>query len=91
MQRVLRKIKYHLEEKEYNKLHPTASKPNLFWHTVKVYKLKIGEGLKELTVRPIISSIRTATYEIAKYLTTLLTPLTKSQFNILNTDDPFRQ
>ena len=30
MQRVLRKIKYHLKEKEYKKLHPTGSKPGLF-------------------------------------------------------------
>ena len=50
-------------------------------------KLKIGEELKELTVRPSIFNIGTATYETAKYLNTLLTPLTKWQFNILSTDD----
>ena len=50
-------------------------------------KLKIGEGLKELTVRPIISNIGTAIYETAKHLNTLLIPLTKSQYNILSTDD----
>ena len=52
-----------------------------------MHQLKIGERLKELTVRPTISNIGTATYETAKYLNTLLTPLTKSQYNILSTDD----
>ena len=52
-----------------------------------MHKLKIGEGLKELTVRPIISNIGTATYETAKYLNTLLTLLTKSQYNILSKED----
>ena len=83
MQRVLGKIKCHLEEKEYKKLYPTGSKPGLFYGTAKVHKLKIGEVLKELTARPTISNIGTATYETAKYLNTLLTPLTKSQYNIL--------
>ena len=87
MQHVLQKIKCHLEEKEYKKLHPTRSKLGLFYGTAKVHKLKIGEGLKEQTVRPIISNTGTATYKTAKYLNTLLTPLTKSQYNILSTDD----
>ena len=83
VQRVLRKIKCYLQEKEYKKLYPTGSKPGLFYGTAKVHKLKIGEVLKELTARPTISNIGTATYETAKYLNTLLTPLTKSQYNIL--------
>ena len=74
MQRVLRKIKWHLEEKEYKILYPTVSKPGLFYGTAKVHKLKIGEGLKELTFSAIISNIGTVTYETAKYLNTLLTP-----------------
>ena len=41
----------------------------------------------ELTVRPIIFNIGTATYETAKNLHALLAPLTKSQYNILSTDD----
>ena len=55
--------------------------------TAKLKKLKIGEGLKELTVSPIISNSGTVTYKTVKYLKTLLTELTKSQYNILNTDD----
>ena len=87
MQCVLRKIRHHLEEKEYKKLYPTGSKLGLFYGTAKVHKLKIVEGLKELTVRPVTSNIGTATYETAKYLNTLLTPLTKSKYNIFSTGD----
>ena len=43
--------------------------------------------MKDLTVRLIISNTGTATCETAKYLTTLLTQLTKSQYDIVNTDD----
>ena len=87
MQHVLTKIKCHLEEKEYKKLHPTGSKPGSFHGTAKVHKLKIGIGLKQLTARPIISNIGIANYETAEYLKTLLTPSTKSQYNILTTDN----
>ena len=42
-------------------------------------------------MRPVISNIGTATYEIAKYLNKLLTPLNKSDYNILNTEDLIRR
>ena len=42
-------------------------------------------------MRPIISNIATATYEIAKYLNKLLTPLSKSDYNILNREDLIRR
>ena len=87
MQHVLTKIKCHLEEKEYKKLYPTGSKAGSFHGTAKVHKLKIGIGLKQLTARPIISNIGIANYETAEYLKTLLTPSTKSQYNILTTDN----
>ena len=68
-------------------MYPAGSKPGLFYGTAKVHKLKTDDRLEELTVRPIISNIVTATYETVKYLNTLLTPLTKWQYNILSTDD----
>ena len=67
-------------------MYTTGSKPGLFYGTAKVHKLKIGEGLKELFVRPIISNTGIATYKRAKYLNTLLASLTKLQYNILSTD-----
>ena len=85
MQRTLRKIKQHLDENEYKKMHPAGSRPGLFYTTAKVHKLQNGEGLNELTMRPIISNIGTATYETAKFLNFQLAPLGKSDRSILNT------
>ena len=85
MQRTLRKIKQHLDENEYKRMYPTGSRPGLFYTTAKVHKLQNGEGLNELTMRPIISNIGTATYETAKFLNFLLAPLGESDRNILNT------
>ena len=84
MQRTLQKIKQHLDENEYKRMYPTGSRPGLFYTTAKVHKLKTGEGLNELTMRPIISNIGTATYETAKFLNSLLAPLGKSDRSILN-------
>ena len=72
MQRTLRKIKQHLDENEYKRMYPTGSRPGLFYTTAKVHKLQSGEGLNELTMRPIISNIGTGTYETAKFLNCLL-------------------
>ena len=58
MQRTLRKIKQHLDENEYKRMYPTGSRPGLFYTTAEVQS---GEGLKELTMRPIISNTGTAT------------------------------
>ena len=86
MQRTLRKIKNYSDVNEYKKLYPTGSRPGLFYGTAKVHKLGKGEGLNELTMRPIISNIGTATYETAKYLNSLLAPLGKSDHSLLNTE-----
>ena len=42
-------------------------------------------------MRPVISNFGTTTYEIAKYFNKLLTPLDKSDYNILNTKDLIRR
>ena len=86
MLRTLRIIKKHLDENEYRRMYPTGSRPGLFYTTAKVHKLQSGEGLNELTMRPIVSNIGTATYETAKFLNSLLAPLGKSDRSILNTE-----
>ena len=94
LQQTLRKIKCNFEESEYKKLYPTGSRPGLFYGTPKVHKLQQQQQqqrLEELTMRPIISNIVAATYEIAKYLNKLLTPLSKLDYNILNTEDLIRR
>ena len=63
----------------------------MFYGTPKVHKLQQQQQqqrLEQLTMRPAISNIGTTTYEIAKYLNKLLTPINKSDYNILNTVDP---
>ena len=61
----------------------------MFYGTPKVLKLQLQQQqqrLEELTMKPIISDIGTTTFEIAKYFNKLLTPLSKSDYNILNTE-----
>ena len=54
----------------------------------KVHKLKNEtDGVAELPLRPVISNIGTATYEISKYLASLLQPIAKSKFTFGSTKD----
>ena len=84
VQRTSQKIKNMLSENDYKKLYPIGSRPSLFYGMTKVYKLQGNQSLNELTVRPIISSIGIATYEPAKNLNNILSPLRKSQHAVLN-------
>ena len=62
MQSLLRKSKTHLPDEElYKTLYPTGSAPGKFYGTAKVHKLKTGEGIDKLPLRPIVSNIGTAT------------------------------
>ena len=52
------------------------------------YKLKEDAiNVDNLPLRPVISNIGTATYQISKYLASLLSKLAKSDFTINNTKD----
>ena len=73
MQRTLRKIKLKLPENVYKKLYLTRSYPGKFYGNAKVHKLATN-NVDDLILRPIVSNIGTATYETAKYLTSLLAP-----------------
>ena len=87
VQQTSRKIKNVLIENDYKNFYPTGSRPVLCYGMAKVPKLQGNQGLTELTVRPIISNIGTATYEIAKYLNNLLSPRGKSQHTVLNSKE----
>lgn len=63
-------------------MYPTGLKTGAFYDTAKVHKLRQGEGIEQLTLRPIVSNTGKATYEVAKYLARLFSPLTKSEFTI---------
>ena len=85
MQRILGKIKQHLDQNEYKRMYPTCPRPGLFYTTAKVQKLQSGERLNELTMRAIISNTGTGTSETAKFLNSLLASRGKSDRSILNT------
>ena len=83
IQRALRKIKSTITEKEYRELYPQGSKPAQFYGTAKVHKVPVtSKNVNDLPLRPIISNIGTATYKTSKYLSKLLTPLTKSSYSV---------
>ena len=86
VQRTLRKIKSKLPENVYKKLYPTGSYPGKFYGNAKVPKLS-NKNVDDLTLRPIVSNIGTATYETVKYLASLSAPLSKSEFTVNSTKE----
>ena len=89
VQKTLFKLKKTLGEETYKNIYPSGSNPGKFYGTAKVHKLKTGESdrLERLPIRPIISNIGTATHKTAKYLSKLLSPLSKSQYTVDSTKD----
>ena len=76
--KVLRKIKSKFSEQEYKRLYPAGSAPARFYVTAKLHKLKNDNTVDDLPIRPIISNINTASYQLAKYLAKLSSPLSTS-------------
>ena len=62
-------------------MYPIGWRPGQFYGIAKVHKFQLKQNVDDLTLRP------TATYETEKYLTALLTPLSKPENTILNTAD----
>ena len=87
VQQTIQKIKSKLSEQEYKKLHPTGSCPGKFYGTAKIHKLPVDGGINELPIRPIVSNLNTATYNLAKYLSKLLSPLRQSGNTVKNTEE----
>ena len=84
VQSKLLKMKKAFDKKTYNKLYPSSSQPGLFFGMAKVHKLGNSTNVGDLPLRPIISNIGTATYQISKYLAGILAPLTKNEYAVLN-------
>ena len=78
LNRILRKIKNNIGEKIYSKLFVSGTQPGIMYCLPKIHK--IGNPF-----RPIISSINTAGYRIAKFLIPMINPLTKNNYSIENT------
>ena len=71
-------IKSKFSEQEYKRLYPTGSAPARFYCTAKLHQLKNDSTVDNLPIRPIISNINTASYQLVKYLGKLLSPLSTS-------------
>ena len=69
IERSLRKIKNNLTKQEYVKLYPTGSSPGKFYGTVKLQKLKNDSTVDDLSLRPIISNVGTASYQLENWKT----------------------
>ena len=85
IQRALRKIKNHLSNQEYMRIYPTGSAPQKFYGTAKKHKIPANGTISYLPLRPIISNIGTASYQLTKYLSKLLSRLSKhSEYTVAN-------
>ena len=87
IQRILRKIKSKITDQEYKHLYPKGSKPGKFYGTAKMHKLSVNGNLNDLPLPPIVSNINTSTYNLAKFLSKLLSPLCQSDHNVESTKD----
>ena len=77
LNRLLRSIKDTIGDSIYNELHTSGSRPGFLYGLPKIHKL--GNP-----IRPIISTIGTFTYNLAKFLVPLIDPLTKNEYTIDN-------
>ena len=88
MQRTLRSMKAAFSKVFYRNIYPSSSRPGLFVGLAKVYKVPYNSSdVTLLPLRPVIPNIGTATYQLSKYLADLLSPLTKSEYTVMNTND----
>ena len=71
-----------ITEQQYNHLCPSGSRPGVMYGLSKVHK-QLVDGFPKL--RPILSAINTPTYKLAKYLVTIIEPLTKNEHTVKDT------
>ena len=80
LQRFLRKLKQKnfFNKNEYDKLYPSGSAPARIYCTPKIHKFSPSDSFPKL--RPIISSIDTFNYILARFLCDLLSPLVPNDY-----------
>ena len=84
LQRFLRKLKQNFfNEKEYDKLYPSGSAPARIYGTPKMHKFSSNDSFPKLC--PIVSSIGTFNYNLARFLCDLLSPLVPNDYSCKNT------
>ena len=85
LQRFLRKLKQKsfFNENEYDKLYPSGSAPTRIYGTPKMHKFSPSDSF--LKLRPIVSSIGTFNYSLARFLCDLLSPLVPNDYSCKDT------
>ena len=85
LQRFLRKLKQKnfFNENEYDKLYPSGSAPARIYGTPKMHKFSPSDSFPKL--RPIVSSIGTFNYNLARFLCDLLSPLVPNDYSCKDT------
>ena len=68
-----------ISEKEHELIDPRGSRPSVLYGSSKSQKPVINNCPK---VRPILSTIGTPTYKLAKFLVPILSPLTSNEFSV---------
>ena len=74
LQRLLRNLKKKgfMNSKDYDNMYPSGSQPARIYGTPKMHKFKVSDKIPSL--RPIVSSIGTYNYQLAKFLGGLIAP-----------------
>ena len=85
LQRFLHKLKQKnfFNENEYDKLYPSGSAPARIYGTPKMHKFSSSDSFPKL--RPIVSSIGTFNYNLARFLCDLLSPLVPNDYSCKDT------
>ena len=85
LQRFLRKLKQKnfFNENEYDKLYPSGSAPARIYGTPKIHKFSPSDSFPKL--RPIVSSIGTFNYDLARFLYDLLSRLVPNDYSCKGT------
>ena len=85
LQHFLRKLKQKtfFNENEYDKLYPSGSAPARIYGTPKMQKFSSSDSFPKL--RPILSSIGTFNYSLARFLCDLLSPLVPNDYSCKDT------
>ena len=80
LNRLLRSIKNTIGESIYNQLRISGSRPGTLYGLPKIHK-------PNNPLRPIISSIGTFSYNLAKFLVPIIDPLTRNEYTIGNASE----
>ena len=80
LNRILRDIRSNIGDVNFRNLYTSGSRPGKLYGLPKVHKT-------DNPLRPIISSIGTFNYNLAKFLVPMIAPFTKNEFTVENSND----